>query len=64
MSGGEQLATGGPIEKKHRKRNKKDKPSASQQPAGPKRPRVQDDPMSQPTKGILQGIFMKLENRL
>jgi hypothetical protein len=40
-TGGEQLATGGPIEKKHhRKRNKKDKPSESQQSAGPKRPRV------------------------
>jgi hypothetical protein len=38
---GEQLATGGPIQKKHhRKRNKKDKPSASQLSAGPKRPRV------------------------
>jgi hypothetical protein len=55
---GEQLATGGPIEKKHhRKRNKKDKPSASQQPACLKTPRVQDDPMSQPTKGTLQGII-------
>jgi hypothetical protein len=55
---GEQLATGGRIQKKHhRKRNKKDKPSASQQPAGPKRPRVQDDPMSQPAKGTLQGII-------
>jgi hypothetical protein len=52
------LATGGPIEKKHhRKRNKKDKPFASQQPTGPKRPRVQDDPMSQPAKGTLQGII-------
>jgi hypothetical protein len=58
VSGGEQLATDGPIQKKHhRKRNKKDKPSASQQPAGPKRPRVQDDPMSQPAKGTLQGII-------
>jgi hypothetical protein len=56
----EQLVTGSPIEKKHhRKRNKKDKPSASQWPAGPKRPRVQDDPMSQPTKGTLQGIIHK-----
>jgi hypothetical protein len=55
---GEQLATGGPIEKKHHwMRNKKDKPSASQRPAGLKRPRVQDDPMSQPTKGTLQGII-------
>jgi hypothetical protein len=54
----EQLATGGPIQKKHhRKRNKKDKSSASQQPTGPKRPRVQDDPMSQPAKGTLQGII-------
>jgi hypothetical protein len=41
MSGGEQLATGGLIRKKHHeKRNKKDKSSVSQQPAGPKRPRV------------------------
>jgi hypothetical protein len=57
---GEQLATGGPIQKKHhRKRNKKDKPSASQQLAGPKRPRVQDNPMSQPTKGTLQGIILE-----
>jgi hypothetical protein len=55
---GEQLATGGPIQKKHhRKRNKKDKPSASQQLTGLKRPRVQDDPMSQPAKGTLQGII-------
>jgi hypothetical protein len=55
---GEQLATGGPIQKKHhRKRNKKDKPSTSQQPAGPNRPRVQDDLMSQPAKGTLQGII-------
>jgi hypothetical protein len=55
---GEQLPTGSPIEKKHhRKRNKKHKPSASQRPAGPKRPRVQHDPMSQPTKGTLQGII-------
>jgi hypothetical protein len=52
------LATGSPIEKKHhRKRNKKDKPSASQRPAGPKWPQVQEDPMSQPTKGTLQGII-------
>jgi hypothetical protein len=55
---GEQLETGGPIQKKHhRKRNKKDKPSASQQPIGLKRPRVHDDPMSQPAKGTLQGII-------
>jgi hypothetical protein len=55
---GEQLATGGPIQKKHhRKRNKKDKPSASQQPAGPKRSRVHDDLMSQPAKDTLQGII-------
>jgi hypothetical protein len=54
---GEQLASGGPIQKTHhQKRNKKDKPSASQQPVGPKRPSVHDDPMSQPA--------MKLENRL
>jgi hypothetical protein len=54
------LATDGPIQKKHhRKRNKKDKLSVSQQPSGPKRPRVQDDPMSQPTKGTLQGIIHK-----
>jgi hypothetical protein len=52
------LATRGPIEKNHhRKRNKKDKPCVSQWPAGPKRPRVQDDPMSQPAKGTLQGII-------
>jgi hypothetical protein len=54
---GKQLASSGPIQKKHhRKRNKKDKPSVSQQPVSPKRPRVHDDPMSQPA--------MKLENRL
>jgi hypothetical protein len=58
VSGSEQLAAGGPIQKKHhRKRNKKDKSSMSQQPAGPKRSRVQDDPMSQPAKGTLQGII-------
>jgi hypothetical protein len=52
------VSSGGPIQKKHhQKRNKKDKPSASQQPAGPKRPRVQDDLMSQPAKGTLQGII-------
>jgi hypothetical protein len=52
------LATGGPIEKKqHQKKKKKDKLSASQQRAGLKRPRVQDDPMSQPAKGTLQGII-------
>ena len=62
----EELAAGGHIEKKkhHRKRSKKDKPSVSQRPASPKRPRVQDDLMSQPTKGTLQGRSTKLENRL
>jgi hypothetical protein len=50
------LAISDLIEKKHHwKRNKKDKPYVSQWLAAPKRPRVQDDPMSQPTEGILQG---------
>jgi hypothetical protein len=31
--------------------------SAIQQPVGPKRPRVHDDPMSQPAKGTLQGTI-------
>jgi len=54
----EQLAAADPIEKKkkYRKRYKKDTPPASQRPAAPKRPRVQDDPLSQPAEGTLSRL--------